>query len=70
MDYHWDCIAVTVAEHPVVVSITEIKIRKEDLDEVCAWVAKNRYIIKQMSMTSYHFAVSQSMFTNLWSTNL
>ena len=61
VDYHWDFIAVTVAEHPVVVSTTEIKIRKEDLDEVCSWVAQNRYIIKWMSMNSYPFAVSQSI---------
>ena len=60
-DYQWDCIAVTVAEHPVVVSATEIRIAREDLDEVCQWVSANRHAIKALSVSADHRPVSQSL---------
>lgn len=58
---NWDFIAVTVAEHPTVVSATDIRIKQEDLDEVCQWISRNRGIIKQSSVNADHHAIIRSL---------
>lgn len=49
-EYKWDYIALTLAEHPQIVSTTPIAVSLSDIERVSGWISKNRFLLKDVAM--------------------